>query len=70
MNYNGSDSLFMNSWINLKNEGKLKTLTESEVLTSSLRACSYGSRGARKDAGLHMQPWGVGVRLKMLSRGR
>ena len=54
MNYNGLDSLFTNSWINLKNEGKLKTLTESEVLTSSLRACSYGGRGARKGEVTHL----------------
>ena len=54
MNCNGIDLLFTNSWINLKNEGQLKTLTESEVLTSSLRDCSYGGRGAREGEVTHL----------------
>ena len=52
MNYNGLDSLFTNSWINLKNERKLKALAESEVLTSW--AFSYGGRGPRKGEVTHL----------------
>ena len=45
------DSLFTTSWINLKNEGKLKALAKSEVLTSW--AFSDGGRGSRKGEVTH-----------------
>ena len=54
MNYNGLDSLFTNSWINLKNDGTLKTLTESEVLTSSFGNCSYSGTGPQKGEVTHL----------------